>query len=232
MNLDELMIENLEWNSEIVNKEEKEVLANKIANRVREGEVVGFGSGSTSFLAVCAIAKKLKKEKLNITAIPTSFEIKLICSKLGIPTCTILEKKPDWCFDGADEVNKNNWLIKGRGAAMFKEKLNIVNSKETYILVDKTKIVNSLGKKMPVPVECYPEAVNYVKNEIKKLGAKETIMRLAKKKDGPVITENNNIILDCKFDKIEENLEKRLKLIPGVIETGLFIGYNIKIETI
>ena len=110
-------------------------------------KLYGFGSGSTSFLAVIAIAEKIREEGVNILAIPTSLEIKMLCSKLNIPTTTLLEKNPDWCFDGADEVDSNGWLIKGRGGAMFKEKLNIVSSKKTYILIDKSKKVNKLGGK-------------------------------------------------------------------------------------
>jgi len=230
MNWDKQMMENLEWYSnEITNKNSKQILAEKIANNVKEGDVIGFGSGSTSFLAVCEIAKKIKKEKISITAIPTSHEIRMLCSYFNIPTATLLEKKPDWSFDGADEVDSNNWLIKGRGAAMFQEKLNIANSKKTFILVDKSKFVNKLGEKFSVPVECYTNSINYVKEELYKLNAKNITLRKAKFKDGPVITENGNFILDVKFESISQDLEKKLKLITGVIETGLFIGYNVEI---
>ena len=153
----------------------------------------------------------------------------MLCAELDIPTTTILENKPDWCFDGVDEIDPNNWIIKGRGAAMFKEKLNIANSKITYILADKTKMVDRLGKKFPVPIECYPDAVNSVKEKLNDLGAYEINIRQAVKKDGPVITENNNIILDARFTEIYETLEKDIKSITGVIESGLFIGYNVEI---
>lgn len=229
MNWNEQMNGNLEWNTEISNKDSKQKLAFKIADMVKEGEVIGFGSGSTSFLAVCAIADKIKKENIKIIAIPTSHEIRMMCAYLNIPTATLLEKKPDWCFDGADEVDKNSWMIKGRGAAMFQEKLNILNSKKTFILVDNSKFVSCLGEKHPVPIECFPNSTNFVREELYKLGAKEISLRKAIGKDGPIITENGNLILDVKFNEINENLEKRLKQITGVIETGLFIGYNIEI---
>ena len=189
----------------------------------------GFGSGSTSFLAIINIAEKIKKEGLSILAIPTSLEIKMLCSKLNIPTTTLLEKKLDWCFDGADEVDKNGWLIKGRGGAMFKEKLNIVSSKKTYILIDKSKKVNKLGEKFKVPVECFGDALNYVQSELIKLGGREIELRKAIGKDGPCITENGNLILDVKFQNIEQDLEKKIKSISGVIESGLFINYNVEI---
>ena len=153
----------------------------------------------------------------------------MLCSYLGIATTTLIEKKPDWCFDGADEVDENKWLIKGRGGAMFKEKLNIVNSPITYILVDESKKVNKLGSKFKVPVECFPNAINYVKSELIKLNGTEIELRKAIGKDGPCITENGNFILDVKFDNITQDLERKIKSITGVIESGLFINYNIEV---
>ena len=137
-----------------------------LVDKVKDGQVIGFGSGSTSYLATIAIADKIKKENLHITAIPTSLEIKLLCDFLDIPITTLNEKKPDWCFDGTDEVDENNWLIKGRGGAMFKEKLNIANSPITYILIDKSKRVKKLGEKCKIPVECFPDALNFIKEKL------------------------------------------------------------------
>lgn len=230
MNLEE--IQKIGWGMQISNIEKKQELAKRLANKVKEGDVIGFGSGSTSFLTVCEIARKIKSENIKITAVPTSYEIKMLCSVLNIPTATVLETQIDWSFDGADEVDNNNWLIKGRGAAMFKEKLNIVNSKETYILVDDSKIVSKLCEKNPIPVECYPDSINYVEKQLYNLGARKVKIRKAIGKDGPVITENGNIILDAVFENIDNNLEKQIKSIVGVLETGLFINYNIKIERI
>ena len=218
------------WNGEISNEVEKKEIAKKIADKVNNGDVIGFGSGSTAFLAVKEIAKKINCENIKIEAIPTSYEIKLLCAELKIRTASIMEKKPDWSFDGTDEIDENNWLIKGRGAAMFKEKMNILNSKKVYILADKSKFVKKLGDKFYIPVECYPETINYVKEELYKLGAKSCILRAGKGKDGQIITENNNFILDTKFENIDIELEKNIKLITGVVETGLFIGYkNIEV---
>ena len=228
MNWDKKILENINIEN-IEHIEEKKKVAEKIAEKVKNNQVIGFGSGSTSYLATIAIADKIKKENLHIIAIPTSFEIKMLCAYLEIPTTSLSEKHPDWSFDGADEVDSNNWLIKGKGGAMFKEKLNIVNSPITYILIDNTKRVNELGEKNKVPVEVYPEAINYVKQELIKLGAEEIVLRQAINKAGPVITENGNLILDVKFKAITEKLEKDIKSIPGVIENGLFIGYNVEI---
>lgn len=218
------------WNGTITNEEEKMRIAKKIAEKVQDRDVIGVGSGSTSFVATKEIAKKMKEHNLTITAIPTSYEIKLLCENLGIPTTTLSEKKPDWSYDGADEVDPNNWLIKGRGGAMFKEKLNIASSEVTYILVDHSKFVEHLCDQFPIPIEVTKEAVNYVRQALWEMGAENVTMRLAKGKDGPVITEEGNIILDAVFRDVTENLEKKLKSIVGVIETGLFIGYNIVIE--
>lgn len=228
----------MEWNKNILskidfedikNEEEKKDVANKIANKIKDGDIIGFGSGSTAYLTIHAIAEKMQKENIKITAIPTSYEVELLCNFLNIPTTTLQNAKPDWSFDGADEINQDNWMIKGRGGAMFREKLNIANSTITYILVDKTKLVKELGENFAIPVECYPGSLNYVKEELLILGAKSVEIRKAEKKDGPIITESGNIILDARFDEISEHLEKDIKSITGVIESGLFIGYPVEI---
>ena len=228
MNWKEEILTKLDF-KEIENKEEKKKIAKKISEKVKNGDVIGFGSGTTSYLAILAIAEKMKKDDIKITAIPTSYEIELLCNNLRIQTTTLKQAKPDWSFDGADEVNKEKWVIKGRGGAMFREKLNIANSKITYILADRSKLVDRLGEKFSIPVECYPEALNYVKEELIMLGAEKIEIRQAVKKDGPVITESGGIILDTKFLRITEHLEKDIKSITGVIESGLFIGYPIEI---
>jgi ribose 5-phosphate isomerase A len=230
MNWEENVKQKSLWNGEISNLEEKERIAKKVASFVKDGEVIGVGSGSTSFLATKEIAKRMKEENLHITAIPTSYEIKMLCENLGIPTTSLVEKRPDWSFDGADEVTSSNWLIKGRGGAMYKEKLNIVASPVTYILVDNSKMVEHICDKFPIPVEVTPEAINIVRQELISLGAQTVTLRLAKGKDGPVITECGNVILDAVFHNVDETFEHKLKNIVGVVETGLFIGYNIVIE--
>lgn len=206
----------------IENREQKEALAIKLVDKVKDGDTIGFGSGTTSYITAIKIGEKVQKENLKITAIPTSNEIKEVCKKYNIKVGNLIENKIDWAFDGADEVDeKNMWLIKGRGAAMFKEKLNIISSPITYILVDETKFVNYLGEKCKVPIEVFPDALEYVAQELKKLGAVETTFR--------GMTENENGILDTKFEKIDKDLEKKVKLITGVIESGLFLDYNIEI---
>ena len=225
------LISTLKWSSEIVNPAGKQKVAQQIAAMVKNGDVLGVGSGSTVYMALLAIAERIKAEGLNVLAIPTSLEIMMFCSKLGIPLTTLFEHTPDWLFDGADEVDPNNWLIKGRGGAMFKEKLLISSSKVNYIIVDDSKLVDKLGTKFPVPVEVFPQALLHVEAELKKLGANGIELRPAKGKDGSVITENGNLVLDCWFDEIKNSLERDIKAITGVIESGLFIGYNLQILT-
>lgn len=227
MDWNEKIVQKMEWNGQISNLEEKQEIAKRMAEKVKEGDVIGFGSGSTSLLAAQAIAKRIKEEGIHITAIPTSYEINMQCRQLGIPTTSLLDAKPDWSFDGADEVNDKNWLVKGRGGAMFREKLNIANSRETYILVDNTKFVKQICDKFPIPIECHPYAIHSVRQELINMKAESVVLRLAKGKDGPVITENENVILDATFRNVDETLEKRLKSIVGVLETGLFIGYSV-----
>ena len=143
-----------DWKNNVDIKQEKLRLAKRIAKRVKDGDVIGFGSGSTSYIAAEEIAKRVKEEALNIIAIPTSNIIEDLCKDLGIKTKKIGEEKIDWCFDGADEVDSHNWLIKGMGAALYREKLNIKDLNENYILVDDSKFVERLGQNHPVPIEC------------------------------------------------------------------------------
>lgn len=220
-------MQEFDWKNNIDNKEEKLKLAKRIATRVRDGDIIGFGSGSTSYLAVEEIAKRVREERLNIKAIPTSNIIEELCKELQIPTTTLEEAKPDWCFDGADEIDPHNWLIKGMGAALYKEKLNIKNSDENYILVDNSKFVNKLGKKHPIPIECKQEKIEEIQEKVRNLGATKVEIRKSNVGEGPLITDNGNIILHAWFNKIEADLEEKLVQIDGVLESGLFIGYDI-----
>jgi len=229
MNWNSDIINNLAWTDTIINKEAKQKVADKIAEKVKDGDVLGVGSGSTSYMALLAIAKKIKEQKLDVKAIATSIEITMVCSNLGIPTTTLFEHRPDWYFDGADEVDPDKSLIKGRGGAMFKEKLIMSASPVTYIIVDESKLVKKLGTNFPIPIEVFPTALLHVEQQLKALGANSLTLRPAKGKDGPIITENGNLVLDAKFDSVGKDLEKKIKAITGVIESGLFIGYNVEI---
>lgn len=223
------IIETLPWGKTITRREEKEIVANKIASMVKEGDVIGIGSGSTSYMALLAIAKRVKEENLPIKAIPTSLEITITCAQLGIPVTSLMDCKPDWTFDGADEIDADLRLIKGRGGAMFKEKLLINSSPRSYIIADSSKMVSRLGMNFPVPVEVFPQALTYVGHALNELSPREINLRMAEGKDGPIITENGNLILDVWFDDIPNDMEVAIKCITGVIESGLFIGYGVEI---
>ena len=223
------LINELQWSGTITNKSGKQKVALEIAAKVQDGDVLGVGSGSTVYMALQAIADRVKAEGLNIKAIPTSLEVTMFCAKLGIPLTTLFEHTPNWLFDGADEVSPNKSLIKGRGGAMFKEKLLITSSPVNYIIVDDSKLVDRIGTNFPVPVEVFPQALLHVEVELKKLGANSIKLRPAVGKDGPIITENNNLILDCHFNEVPDSLERDIKSITGVIESGLFIGYKLEI---
>ena len=216
------IIKGLSWSGSISNLEGKQKVAEQIADKAVNGDIIGVGSGSTSYLAVLALSRRIKNEKLNIMAIPTSIEISLTCSNLGIPITSLYEHRPDWYFDGADEVDPNKHLIKGRGGAMFKEKLIMTASARNYIIVDDSKLVDKIGSKFPVPVEVFPSALMVAEAGLKKLGATEIVLRPATGKDGPIISENGNLILDVRFEHIDVDMEFKIKCIAGVIESGLF----------
>jgi ribose 5-phosphate isomerase A len=220
------LITNMQWSGPISNREEKEEVAKQISLKVKENDVIGIGSGSTCYLAIQAIGARINEEGIKCTGIPTSAEVALACASAGIPTTTLLQVRPDWSFDGADEVDPSRNLIKGRGGAMFREKILISASSKTFILVDQSKLVSRLGEKFPVPVEVSPEAVHIVEERLSSLGAVEVTLRVAVKKDGPVITENGNFIFDARFSHIEDSLEREIKRITGVIESGLFLSYE------
>lgn len=226
------LITGLQWSDRIVNREGKERVARELAARVKSGEVIGAGSGSTVYLTLFAIAERVKNEGLQVEVIPASMEISMTCTQLGISQTTLWEKRPDWAFDGADEVDPSRNLIKGRGGAMFKEKLLIKSSGRSFIVVDNSKFVSRLGSKFPVPVEVFPTAVVYAENRLKALGASKVVLRMAKGKDGPILTENGNFILDAWWDGIGESLEREIKQTTGVIESGLFMGYEVEVLTI
>lgn len=217
------------WAGTISNRAAKEEVARRIAGNVEEGQVIGVGSGSTALVAIDFIAERIRREKLSVTAVCTSVEANLACAAAGIPITTLLQRRPDWYFDGADEVDAAHNMIKGRGGALYREKIVMRSAPKTFILVDQSKLVSRLGEKFPVPVEVFPVTLHLVESELAKLGAIEMALRPAGGKDGPVITENGNLILDVRFGEIHPMLEKEIKSITGVIESGLFWGHPVEV---
>jgi ribose 5-phosphate isomerase A len=217
------------WSGAVSNRAAKEELGRRMAAKVEDGQVIGVGSGSTSYITIHAIAERVRREGLRMTAICTSAEVTLACIALDVPVASLLQRRPDWAFDGADEVDPEHNLIKGRGGAMFMEKVVMQASPRNFILVDQSKLVTRLGSKFPIPVEVLPAALRVVERELAALGATEIELRLAVKKDGPVITEHGNLILDVRFAEIRKDMEREIKSVPGVTESGLFMGRDVEI---
>jgi ribose 5-phosphate isomerase A len=194
---------------------------------VKDGFVVGLGSGSTAAYAIEALGERIKREKLSLMAVPTSYQAFLLAVKCGIAVTT-LDEHPviDVTIDGADQIDPKLNLIKGMGAALAREKIVASVSKQNVIIADESKKVQVLGENNhPVPVEVLPFAITTLKRRIEAVGGK-AVLREGKGKLGPVITDNGNAIIDASFGPIGNaaELEKKLKMIPGVVETGLFIG--------
>ena len=195
---------------------------------IKDGTKIGLGTGSTAMPAVTRLAELIKAGKLkNIRAVATSFQTMLACEKLGITVYSLssaeIGGKLDIAVDGADEIDTENNLIKGGGAAHLKEKLVEYNAAQLVIIADESKEVSSLGTKFPLPVEVVTEAWMPVMHELEKLGAACTI-REGVKKCGPVITDNGNMIIDCLWQKPVNPAEMETKIngIVGVVENGFF----------
>jgi ribose 5-phosphate isomerase A len=221
----------LKWSGEIINLDQKLEVAATMAARLRPGDVVGIGSGSTSFVALQALGKRSENEGLAFIAIPTSAEVAMACTALGIATTTLEAARPDWSFDGADEVDPDRRMIKGRGGALFQEKLLMVASLEQHILIDQTKVVDKLGSRFPVPVEIDPAAISLVRYILEReFSPVSIVLRTGTGKDGPVVTERGNLLFDVVFSEIGPDLDFALIKIPGVIETGLFFNFDVTVH--
>jgi ribose 5-phosphate isomerase A len=213
------------WTGSVANAEAKRAAADQMAKRLRPGDVVGVGSGSTSRLTMEALAQRARAEGIGWIAVPTSLEVELTCAGHGIVTTSLSVRRPDWSFDGADEVDPVGNLIKGRGGALLREKLVMASSPERYVVVDPSKLVDRLGSRFPVPLEVIPEALRLVGDALARRGYRDVVLRHGDGKDGPLITERGNYLLDVRVGGITEHTESELKAIPGVVESGLFIGY-------
>jgi ribose 5-phosphate isomerase A len=205
----------------------KKINAAKAAlNEVKDDYIIGLGTGSTIAIFIELLGEKIKKEGIKIKAIPTSYQSSYLAIKNGIPL-TSLEEYPeiDLAIDGADEIDKNLNLIKGGGAALTREKIIDSSAKKFIVIADDTKVVNKLGEKFPLPIEVIPIAWRKIEKILKSMGANVKLRDGGDRKDGPIITDNGNFILDAKFNFIEnpKDLEIKIKMIPGVVEVGLFI---------
>jgi ribose 5-phosphate isomerase A len=205
----------------------KRKAALEAVKHVKDGFVVGLGSGSTAAIAIEALGERRRKENLSILAVPTSYQAFLLAVKHGIAVTTLEEHGViDVTIDGADQIDPKLNLIKGMGAALAREKIVASASKMNVIIADERKKVVVLGEnEHPMPVEVLPFAIAVVKHRIEGFGGK-AVLREGNGKVGPVVTDNGNVIIDASFGPINDaaELEKKLKMIPGVVETGLFIG--------
>jgi len=203
--------------------EEKQAAARASLRFVRDGDVVGLGTGSTAAYAVRFLAQRVHAG-LKILGIPTSLQTQELAQSAGIPLTTLDEvQQIDVTIDGADEFDPQLNLIKGGGGALLREKIIASASRLEVIIADSTKQVPVLGK-FPLPVEVIPFAQAVVSRKIEALGAKVEIRQTP---GGNVfVTDEQHHILDCHFGQIPDPpaLARKLEAMPGIVEHGLFIG--------
>lgn len=204
----------------------KEIVAQALAARVKNGEVIGVGTGSTVDAALIEIGKRVKAESLNLKVVPTSLQSAWRCQEIGLDVLYPgFRGELAWGFDGADEVNDELWLIKGKGGALLQEKILAARCKEFIVIVDESKLVKKLGEACAVPLEVVPEAIAVVEKKLRDFSPREVSIREGTGKKGPIITEAGNIIVDVLLPNIDHTTDQRLTSIVGVVETGLFVGY-------
>ncbi len=201
---------------------EKQRSAEAACEYVKDGMIVGLGTGSTAEFAVKKIGE-LVRNGLSIRGIPTSDATKILAESEGIPLIDFSETMfIDLTIDGADEIDASLNMIKGGGAALLREKIVASASREEIIIVSSSKLVQQLGA-FPLPVEVIPFGWQVVFNQLESLQGNP---ELRLKQGQPSVTDQGNFIVDCHFRKIEnpEQLEQHLNMIPGVVENGLFIN--------
>ena len=207
----------------MANDQEKEAAARASLRFVKDGQVVGLGTGSTAAYFIQLLGEEVKKG-LRIRGIPTSVRSRELAMSLGIPVITLDDcQKIDVTVDGADEVDPELRLIKGGGGALLREKIVASATRQMIVVADASKQVERLGK-FPLPVEVIRFAQALVAERISTLGAEVQLRRDAA---GSVyVTDENNHILDCRFGEMQDpdGLARQLSEMPGVVEHGLFIG--------
>ena len=205
----------------------KKAAAKEAVKQFRDGYVIGLGSGTTVAYAIQELGKQAKQKRLQIRAVPTSYQSFLLATQNHIHTTTLDEHpKLDLTIDGADQVEKKTLdMIKGMGGALTREKIVAAASKKLVIIVDETKLTPELGFKQPIPVEVLPFALAPVTAKLQELRGNPKL-REGNGKVGPVVTDNGNFVLDVDFGTIKdaEKLDTNIKSLPGVVETGLFLN--------
>jgi ribose 5-phosphate isomerase A len=208
---------------------EKRNAAYAAVDHVKDGMVVGLGSGTTAAYAILALGERRKHENMQILGVPSSYQAFQLAVQNGIPITT-LEEHPtvDVNIDGADQIDPQLNLIKGMGAALVREKIVAASSRHNIFVADLKKKVAVLGEgNQPVPLEVVPFSIALVRRRIQAFGG-IPILRETKGKLGPTISDNGNVIMDAAFGTINDPaaLELELKKIPGIVETGLFLGLS------
>jgi len=206
----------------------KQAVATAAVEQIRDGMVLGLGSGSTAALMIQALGAKLASGELrDITGVTTSFQGEVLAAELGIPLKSLNAiERIDLAIDGADEVDPSFQLIKGGGACHVQEKLVARRADRFVVVVDSTKLVDTLNLGFLLPVEVLPGAWRQVQGQLGEMGG-EAQLRMAVRKAGPVVTDQGNLVLDVKFaggitDPV--TLEKEINNLPGVLENGLFVN--------
>lgn len=198
----------------------KKLTGEKAAEYVKDGMIIGLGTGSTAYYAIKKVGEMVR-EGLNIKAVPTSKETAELAAEEGIELVELADvKELDLVIDGADEVDPNFNLIKGGGGALLREKIVASAAEELIIVVDESKLVKHLGA-FPLAVEVTPFSWEYTKMMIEKFSCRAKI----RKENGDIFkTDNNNYILDCDFGQIDDPIKVAVELnkIPGVVENGIF----------
>jgi ribose 5-phosphate isomerase A len=206
----------------MANDQEKEAVGRASLRFVRDGNVLGLGTGSTAAYAVRGLGEMVRNG-LKVRCIPTSVNTQKLAAELGIPLTTLDEvQQIDVTIDGADEFDPNLNLTKGGGGALLREKIIASASKMVVIITDSSKQVATLGK-FPLPVEVIPFAQALISKKISALGATVAL----RQRDGKTfVTDEGHHILDCHFGQIPDPpaLARKLSDMPGIVEHGLFIG--------
>jgi len=199
----------------------------KALEPVKSGWIIGLGSGSTMAYAVKELARLQRDRKMELSVVPTSYQMENLATSHGLKIASLNEvARVDYAIDGADQVRKGSLdLVKGGGGALLREKIVDSSAHSFVVVVDEYKMVDYLGGKQPIPLEILPFAYKYVRSEVAKIGGRAKL-RESEGKMGPVISDNGNFLVDADFGPVQSpsKLERRLKFVAGVLETGLFVG--------
>ncbi len=205
---------------------DKELVAIEASKLVKNHMVVGLGTGSTANYFIEALAQRIKQEGLQLTTVASSTISAVKAQSCGLMVQSIAQLSSiDLYVDGADEINPNLSLLKGRGQDLVLEKLLAKAAKQFVVVADNSKLVSRIGEKFVIPIEVMPSAWRVVKHQLEQLGAQGEL-RLTTGKDNVAITASGNYVLDMKFAEHVDDatLNTWLNSMPGIVEHGVFFG--------